>query len=158
MKAVRYLMAPVLSILLSACSNGTQQSQNTTAQMPPAATSGAVDYLVGTWTRQGPNDGVVRIEGDPFLPVRVSLYWPANDDHAHVLQMKVEAEGDGQLQVQSYYGKGKPSVLGQLYKAGPNDLTFNIPAQVDGNRVTVVRAEGSPSVTIESATLKRSAH
>lgn len=157
MKMKRALLVPAMLLALAACSNGSQNSMQSVsdAKQPNVAATSA-GSVVGTWTRQGSSDGVIRIEGDATLPAGVSLFWPATDENSHELQIVLNATGAGQLQVQSYYAKGKPSVVAQQYNVGSNTLIFNLPASVDGSRVTIVRAVNSSAATIESATLKAS--
>lgn len=155
MKMIRALLVPAMLLALTACSNGSQNSESANSEMQnqsavPGANAGSV---VGTWARQGPSDGVVKVEGDSSLSSSVSFFWPLTDTQAHTLKVKLAATGAGQLQVQSYYMGGKPSVLGQAYVNGANDLTFELPAAVDGSRVTIVRGDGSAAAVLESATL-----
>jgi hypothetical protein len=108
---------------------------------------------VSAWTPQSAKDSPVRIEGDPAMGAAVSLYWPVQDSRAHVVRIDLHAEWSGQLQVQ-FYADGKPHVLGEQYVVGNNQLYFNLPPDVDGERVTVVRGPGSAAALLKRVDLR----
>lgn len=157
MKMTCALLVSAMLVALAACSNGSQNSESANSEMEKqsAVLEANAGSVIGAWIRQGPSDGVVRVEGDTALSGSVSFFWPLTDTQAHTLKVKLAATGAGQLQVQSYYMGGKPSVLGQAYANGTNDLTFELPAAIDGSRVTIVRGDGSAAAVLESATLLR---
>lgn len=113
----------------------------------------AAGQPTGEWIPQSPKDSVVRIEGDPLLNSAVSLYWPVHDSRAHVVRFDLHAEWSGQLQLQ-FYADGQLHVLGEQYAAGKNQLYFNLPAHVDGARVTVVRGPGSAAASLKRVGLR----
>lgn len=108
---------------------------------------------VGAWKPGGTADGKVRVEGSPSLNAPVSLYWPGGDNRPHVVRIDLNAKWSGQLQVQ-LYAKGKPYVLGEPYAVGNNQLYFNLPAYVDGSRVTLARGSGSAAVSLQGVTVR----
>lgn len=101
---------------------------------------------VGAWKPGDAETQGVRVVGAPSLDTPVSLYWPA-DARAHVVRIDLVAKWSGQLQIQ-LYAKGKPVVLGEQYVVGDNLLYFNLPPNVDGSRVTVVRGAGSAAASL----------
>lgn len=112
----------------------------------------SASWPVGEWKPGDPATQGVRVEGVPSLDTQISLYWP-EDARAHVVRIDLDAKWSGQLQIQLYAG-GKPMVLGEQYVVGNNLLYFDLPPNVDGSRVTVVRGAGSAAASLRGVTVR----